>query len=194
MANTVKSQSKSSRTRASILAAARKLFSRYGYEGASVRDIAADAGVDPALVIRYFGSKDGLFAETTEFDLKLPDPSGISRDELGAALTRHFLQLWESPESRGALVILLRTASSNEAATTKIRKIFEAQVVPMLKQVAEPDALPLRAGLISSHLLGIALCRYLLRLPPVVAMSPEQIVIHVGPVIQHYALGGLNET
>ena len=171
MANTVKSQSKSSRTRASILAAARKLFSRYGYEGASVRDIAADAGVDPALVIRYFGSKDGLFAETTEFDLKLPDPSGISRDELGAALTRHFLQLWESPESRGALYHPASHSVFQRGRDDKNPKNFRSSGRSDAQAGGRTGHFAARAGLISSHLLGIALCRYLLRLPPVVAMT-----------------------
>jgi AcrR family transcriptional regulator len=182
---------KSERTRGAILKAAQALFAELGYERATVRDIAARAEIDPAMVIRYFGSKEALFARATVFDLNLPDLSRSVPAQLGAALIRHFLDVWEGPSSNGSLTILLRAAASNEEAADKTRRIFAGQVLPMLAQVADRTELPMRAGLISSQLLGLALCRYVLKVPPVVAMPADAIIANVGPVLQGYIMGPL---
>jgi AcrR family transcriptional regulator len=182
---------KSERTREAILKAAQALFAEAGYERATVRDIAARAAIDPAMVIRYFGSKEALFARATVFDLRLPDLSGTRPEQLGETLIQHFLDIWEGPSSNGSFTILLRAAASNEEAADKTRKVFAGQVLPMLAQVADRAELPVRAGLISSQLLGLALCRYVLKVPPVVAMQPAQIIANVAPVLQGYITGAL---
>jgi AcrR family transcriptional regulator len=186
---------KSERTRADILDAARALFGQLGYERTTVRDIAAQAGADPALVIRYVGSKEGLFARAAEFDLLLPDLTRTPPSQLGDSLIRHFLDLWEGPEGKGSLIVLLRAAATNEDAAAKARQIFAGQVMPMLASVTDRAEASTRAGLVSSHLLGLALCRYVLNVPPVVAMRPEQIIKYVGPVLQRYLTSeGLKES
>src|SRR5690349_9826613 len=88
-------QRRSHDTRARILAAARPLFAEEGYEATTIRAIAAAAKADPALVVRYFGGKEGLFAEAAAFDLRIPDVASIPREALGEALVRHFLARWE---------------------------------------------------------------------------------------------------
>lgn len=178
--------SKSERTRSAILAAAQSLFAEVGYERATVREIAARAEIDPALVIRYFGSKEGLFARASVFDLRLPDLTKIKPSQLGATLAAHFVDLWEGPGSTGGMVILLRAGASNEDAANQVRSIFATQVVPRLAQVIDRAELPRRAGLISTQLLGFALCRYVLKVPPVAAMSPGEIVSAIGPTLQRY--------
>lgn len=182
---------KSERTRAAILKAAQELFAQLGYERTTVRDIAARASIDPAMVMRYFGSKDELFARASAFDLKLPDLTKVKTNELGKTLIAHFLELWEGSLSTGGLTILLRASASNEDAAAKMRAIFGSQVMPMLANVVATAELPVRAGLISSHLLGLALCRYVLKVPPVVAMEREQIIQSVGPTLQRYISGRL---
>src|SRR5262245_39065888 len=182
---------KSERTRAAILKAAQELFAELGYERTTVRDIAARASIDPAMVMRYFGSKDELFARATAFDLKLPDLTKVKSSQLGKTLIAHFLEVWEGSRSTGGLTILLRASTSNEDAAAKMRAIFGGQVMPMLAKVAAPPELPIRAGLVSSHLLGFALCRYVLKLPPVVAMERDQIIRSVGRSLQRYITGKL---
>jgi len=178
--------SKSQRTRASILEAARDLFAAEGYERATVRDVAARAEVDPALVMRYFGSKDGLFARAADFDLRLPDLSDMDRTSLGPALVRHFLNVWEGPGSNGGMTILLRSAASNPLAAEKLHEVFAGQVLPALARASgTPDAAE-RAGLVASQLLGLALGRYVLKLPPLVALPAERIVEDVGATVQRY--------
>ena len=185
----LKKPTKSDRTRATILAAAQKLFAEQGYERTTVRDIAAIAKIDPALVIRYFGSKDELFARVAVFDLKLPDLSKADRSKIGEMLVRHFLSLWEGENANGGLPIMLRSAASNEVAAKKLRDVFVGQVMPTLSRAGDPSDARERAGLVSSQLLGLALCRYVLKLPPVVGLSRERIVRDVGQTIQRYVTG-----
>jgi AcrR family transcriptional regulator len=184
-----KKATKGERTRAAILAAAQALFAERGYERTSVRDIAAAASIDPAMVIRYFGSKDELFARAALIDLKLPDFPAAPPGELGASMVRHFLDIWEGGAGNGGMVVLLRSAASNEFAADRMREVFAAQVMPAVARAGQPRDAATRAGLVSSQLLGLALGRYILRLPPVVAMSPEQIVAWVGPTLQRYLSG-----
>jgi len=181
---------KSERTRAAIEAAARRLFAEHGYERTGIRDIAAAAAIDPAMVIRYFGSKDRLFAEVADFDLGLPDVAGIDPAQVGRTLVAHFLALWEGDSANGGLPVLLRSAASNEFAATRIRQLFAAQVLPMLLSLGPPDTASQRAGLVASQILGLALTRYVLALPPVVALDRETILAEVGATVQRYATGG----
>ena len=180
---------KSDRTRAAILAAAEALFAAHGFERTTVRDIAERAAIDPAMVIRYFGSKDELFAEAAVIDLKLPDLSRIDRAAIGENLIRHFLTLWEGENANGGLPILLRSAASNEYAASKLRELFTAQVMPAIARTGSRATAAERAGLVASQLLGVALCRYVLKLPPVVAIPQATIVREVGQTIQRYATG-----
>lgn len=176
---------KSGDAKAKIEAAASRLFASGGYHRTTVRDIAAAAQIDAAMVIRYFGSKDELFARVAEPSLNLGDLSAVEPGRIGEALVERFLALWEG-EGSGGLPILLRSAASNEAAAQRLRNVFEKQVLPAIASVGNPANAPLRAGLVSSHLLGLALCRYVLELPPVVAMDRDTLVREVGATIQHY--------
>src|ERR687883_609279 len=86
-------------TKAAIVQAARERFAAEGYDRATIRAVAADAGIDPALVMRYYGSKEGLFAAAAVFDLRLPDPSKLPRAKLGASIVDHFLTRWEDDDT-----------------------------------------------------------------------------------------------
>jgi len=141
------------------------------------------------MVIRYFGSKDALFAQVAMPDLKLPDGSGAARVAIGETLVRHFLAQWEGEEGGRGLPILLRSAASNEDAAARLREIFMTQVMPIVASLGPPSTAPERAGLVSSQLLGLALTRYILKLPPMVAMPLDTIVREVGATVQRYATG-----
>lgn len=176
---------RSDTTRAAIRAAAREHFAAAGYQGATIRAIAAAAGIDPALVMRYYGNKEGLFVAAAEFDLHLPDLSALPRGQVGAALVTHFLDRWEGDE---ALMALLRSAVTNETARERMQSIFATQVGP---QVGQLSGLPrgeaaARAGLIASQILGLALCRYVLKLPPVAKLTRAEIVRRIGATVQRY--------
>jgi AcrR family transcriptional regulator len=184
-----KKPSKADRTRAAILAAAQQLFAGRGYELTTVRDIAAMAEIDPALVIRYFGSKEELFARAAVFNLKLPDLGTADRSKVGEMLVRHFLSLWEGENANGGLTVLLRSAASNKFAANKLQEIFATQVLPAITKIGGQKGAAERAGLIASQLLGLAFCRYVVKFAPVVGLSHEQIIREIGQTIQRYATG-----
>ncbi|MEZ4311641.1 MAG: TetR family transcriptional regulator [Polyangiaceae bacterium] len=174
-------------TRAAILDAARLRFAADGYERATIRAIAAEAGIDPALVIRYFGNKEKLFAAAAELDLGLPDLSSLPRSRVGAALVAHFLVRWEADD---IFIALLRAATTNEAAASRMRAVFAEQVGPLVASLSGSAAeAQIRAGLVSSQILGMALCRYVLNVPPLVGMKDEELVGWMGPTIQRYLTG-----
>lgn len=165
-----------------ILAAAKERFAKSGFERATIRAIAADADIDPSMVMRYFGNKDQLFAAAADFDLHIPDLTGVNRDRVGARVVDYFMERWERDE---ALVVLLRSSTSNEAAAQRMREIFAGQLLPAIAAI-NPDRPQLRASLVATQMLGLAVCRYVLRLPPVVEMSHEEIVEWLGPTVQRY--------
>ena len=163
-------------TKAAILAAARARFAEQGYERTTIRGVAADAGIDASMVMRYFGSKEQLFEAALAIDLHLPDVGDVPPDRVPALFIRHFLDRWEGDPTDDALLVLLRSAVTNDQAAARMRDIFARQVAPAVAAALPPgpDA-PARAALVSAQLLGLALARYLLRLPPALALTPEQI-------------------
>jgi AcrR family transcriptional regulator len=182
--NTAAPSRRSDTTRAAILDAARERFAADGYERATIRTIARDAGIDPSMVMRYYGSKEGLFAAAVAVDLKLPDLGPLPREEVGPALVTHFLAMWEENE---VLTALLRVGATNQAGAERMQGIFQDQLLPVAHQVCpDPEQVPARAALTATQLLGMALARYVLRLPPAVALSRQEIVAWLAPTVQRY--------
>ena len=172
----------SEETKAVILAAARERFATTGYQAATIRAIAADAHIDPSMVMRYFGNKDQLFAAAAEFDLRFPDLSDVPRAELGAALVAHFLDRWTQDDG---LIVLLRSSTTNAEAAQRMQAIFAEQLGPAIARLNPTD--PARcAGLIATQVLGMAMCRFVLKLPPIVAMSDGDLVHWLAPTLQRY--------
>jgi len=178
---------RSGRTRSAILSAARQRFARDGYAATTVRAVAADARIDPSMVMRYFGSKQGLFAAAADIDLALPDLGRVPADQLGATAVRHFLTRWEGDQATDSLRVLLATAVTDEDAAARLQQVFREQLTPVVAAAGhDPASAAVRSGLIATSILGLALCRYVLRLPPVVALGPDAVVGWLGPVIQAY--------
>lgn len=180
---------RSDATRAAILDAARARFAAEGYRKATVRAIAADAAIDPSMVMRYFGNKEGLFAAAVEISLDLPDLTGVDPDGMGELLIRRFLGVWEESPGNEVMLTLLRTAITDDSVADRARAVFADQVTPAVLRVGDPTDAPRRSGLIATQLLGLALCRYILRLPPVLALTPEEIVTDLAPTLQRYLTG-----
>lgn len=169
----------SDRTRAAILRAARSHFARHGYERTTIRAVAADAGIDASMVMRYFGSKENLFDAALTIDLRLPDLSAVPRDDLPQVLVRHFLDRWEGDPADDALLLLLRSAVTHERAAERLRQIFAEQVAPALGEAVDPRC----AGLLSAQVLGLALTRYLLCAPGVTALTPDEVTELYAPAL-----------
>ena len=183
---------RSDQTRAAILAAARRRFAADGFERTTIRAIAADAGIDPSMVMRYYGSKDGLFSAAADLDLQLPDLAAVPREQLGETLVRHWVERWEGGASDELLIVVFRSAITNEAAAERLRTVFGAQVAKAIATIVDDRAeAATRAGLVSTQMLGLALCRYILRLAPVVALDLDTLLATVSDTVQRYLTGPL---
>lgn len=175
---------RSDATKAAILAAARARFAGQGYERTTIRAVAADADIDAAMVMRYFGSKEQLFEAALAIDLQLPDLAQVPADRVPALLVRHFLDRWEGDPTDDALLVLLRSAVTNDRAAARMREIFARQVAPAVAGALPPGADPVpRVALLSAQLLGLALTRYLLRIPAVTALTPRQVEELYAPAV-----------
>lgn len=172
-------------TRARILDAARRRFSREGYEHAGLREIAGDAGVDAALVNRYFGSKEELFAETIAGAFRIDDLQHLDRAALGASLVRLALSDECSCGADGLapLSLLLRSAASPTAAAALARCFDSEFVAPLAAWLGGPDA-RLRAGLIGAYLTGVAVMRQVLRIKAFAPENDRRVADLVGQAIQ----------
>jgi AcrR family transcriptional regulator len=152
----------------------------------TIRAVAADASIDASMVMRYYISKEGLFAAATEIDLALPDLSHVPRERLGEAVAEHFLSRWEENDSGTPLRGLLSSALAGSTAAEKMTAIFRSQLTPVIAaaNVGNTTEAAERAGLVATQILGFALCRYVLRLPPIVALEREAAVRWLAPTIQ----------
>ena len=182
-------------TREAILEAARAAFAEAGYDRATLRGIAAAAAVDPALVIHYFGSKEGLFEAALELPVRPADVfargAAAGTDQLGVTVVRTFLEAWEPPEARVRLLAMLRSAMTNETAMGMIRELLVREVFgPITATLGVPDA-PLRAELVGSQFVGLAIMRYVGRVEPLASASIDELVAAVGPTVQRYLTGDI---
>lgn len=179
------STSRSNATRERILEAARTVFATYGYDGATLRNIALKADANVALVIRYFGSKENLFAIAADFDLRLPSLSDVDRETIGELMVAHFLAIWEDNRSGRELVGLLRASSSHAAAKARMQQIFQTQLLSAIASLGfSADEAVMRASLAASQMLGFALIKYVLEFETL--LDRETVVRALGRTIQCY--------
>jgi len=177
-------------TREAILTEARRQFATRGYDATALRGIAADAKVDPALLIHYFGTKEGLFTAATGLPARLSDLfaglDGSDVHESADALVRGYLQVVDSDQSRNAILALVRSAVSQEKAAAMLREFLTAELLSVIAGWTQAPNAPLRAALVAAQLVGIAMLRHVVRVEPVVRASPDEIVALVAPVIEMY--------
>jgi AcrR family transcriptional regulator len=174
-------------TRNVILAAARRLFAEAGYDKTSVRDVAAAAKVDPAMIRHYFGSKAELFRATMGWPFEPAELAaritGGGRSEIGERLTRFFFQAWDQPESRAPLLAILRGAATHDESATLVRQFIQGQVYSHLAAAIGGRDAELRIDLAMAQLLGVAYLRHILQVEPVASASVEQLVKRVAPIV-----------
>jgi AcrR family transcriptional regulator len=175
---------RSAKARNAIIEAAARRFAADGYERTTIRAIAHDAGVDPSMVIRYFTSKPDLFyaATWTATPTRIDVAPGTDFAERYAEI---FVDVWERGES--ALVPLLRAAPTHPDAAEQLQGVINRQILPVF-EVEFPDRPDIkeRAGLVISQTIGLAYCRYLLRLEPFTSMSRDHLQRAVTAMIRHY--------
>ncbi len=185
-------------TRSAILAAARTTFAEKGFDKASIRAIAADAGVDPALVHHYFGTKEKLFLATLNAPINpaelIPQALEGPRDEVGVRLVRMVLSVWDSPAGVAALAVF-RSALSNEWSARLLREFVVTQVLRRVvgEFVLDPAEASVRAGLVATQIGGLILMRYVLKVEPMASAEPESVAAAIGPNVQRFLTDPLPE-
>ncbi|MFP5219207.1 MAG: TetR family transcriptional regulator [Actinomycetes bacterium] len=181
--------------REAILAAARRSFGTSGFAGTTIRAVAGEAGVDPALVHHYFGSKQQLFAASLELPV---DPEVLvpmllegPRDGVGERVVRTFVGIWDGVPGQGPMLALLRSAVSDPRAADSLRDFLSRVILGPLTAAAAPDRPELRAALMASQMVGLAVTRYVVHLEPVASASGDELAATVGPTLQRYLTGEL---
>jgi AcrR family transcriptional regulator len=196
-----------SRTREAILDAARRRFGEQGYDGATIRGIAADAGVNPALVHHFYGSKERLFAAAMRLPMVpselITSVLGAERDRLGdqfpsrigEILIGTMLQAWDVAGIRTAFLGLLRSAATTDQGVVMLREFVASTIVASLTQVAglgDDAEGRYRATLVASQVVGLGFARYVLGLEPLASATTEDLVAAIGPTVQRYLTGDLD--
>jgi AcrR family transcriptional regulator len=185
-----------SSTKKDILDAARMLFSERGYQGATMRAIAAEAGVDAALVVHFFGNKATLLAEAVEWpfdpEVEMPKLLVDGRHHAGRHLVGLFVRTWDDEGSRNPILTLLRAATIEPQAASMLREFMGRLYAPLMDRL-RVDQPELRADLAVSQLLGLGLVRYLLKAEPLASATPEAVVDWTAPTVQRYLTGKLDQ-
>ncbi len=180
-------------TREELVATARRMFAEGGYDKTSLRDIAAAAGVDPALIRHYFGSKAELFRATVGWPF---DPEQFGAQILGhdpadlpERLTRAFFELWEQPDTRAPLLAILRGAATHEESAALVRQFIEQRLYPLIATALTGADAALRVDLAMGQLLGIAYLRHVLRIEPIASRTAEELIAGALPAVRAHLEG-----
>ncbi|GAB1824446.1 TetR/AcrR family transcriptional regulator [Herbidospora sp. RD11066] len=184
----------SPQTRDAILEAAIASFVESGYAATTIRAVARTADVDPALVMHFFGSKDGLFDAALRGAMPVEElGSALSGDpsSLGVRLTRRYLDLWESPETGPRIRAIVGSIATTPAAAQIMRDFMTGELAAPIAKHLPGDHPERRAILAAAQLMGMAFARYILALEPMTAMTVDELVISVGPSVQRYLTGDL---
>jgi AcrR family transcriptional regulator len=174
-------------TKGEILAAARESFAHKGFTGTTIRAVAAEAGVDPALVHHYFGSKEELFVAS----MRLPfDPQELARtisqggvDRVGERIMQFAIRIWRQPGLRAVITGVARSAASDERAASLLRDLLARTLLPAVEELGL-DQPELRASLLWSEIIGLVFGRFVVAVPALADADPDVIAALMAPILQ----------
>lgn len=182
-------------TKEAIERSARGQFGELGYDRATIRGIGRDAGVDPALVMHFFGSKRELFraviALPFEPEVVLPEVLAGPRSQMGKRLARFVVELFDDPQRRDVMVGIVRAATAEPASATLVRELATQRIVDAVASTLDSDDAALRADLAASQIIGMALARYIIRFEPLASLPAERVAEAIAPNLQRYLTGPL---
>ena len=182
-------------TREAILDAARRAFAEHGYQHATIRGVADLAGVDPALVHHYFGTKQALFVAAVQLPVnpvsQLMAVLAEDPGQAGERMVELFLSIWDHAADQSPLLALVRSAVGDEHAAAMLREFITEEVLGQIAhRLGSPDA-QLRATLVGSQIIGLAMARYIVKVEPLASAPAAQVVAAIGPTLQRYLTGDI---
>jgi AcrR family transcriptional regulator len=182
-------------TREAILDAARRAFAEQGYQHATIRGVADLAGVDPALVHHYFGTKQALFVAAVQLPAnpvsQLMAVLAEDPGQAGERMVELFLSIWDHAADQSPLLALVRSAVGDEHAAAMLREFITEEVLGQIAhRLGSPDA-QLRATLVGSQIIGLAMARYIVKVEPLASAPAAQVVAAIGPTLQRYLTGDI---
>jgi AcrR family transcriptional regulator len=184
-------------TREAIAEAARRQFAELGYDRATLRGIAGEAGVDAALVVRFYGSKDALFSEVMALPPAVAEALASLADGPTATIGRRFAEvivgMLENPRSRSIIVGRIRSASSHPDAAALVRETVTRDIGRLVAALTD-DEPETRAVLVGSQVVGLALARHVVRVEPLASLPPADVIDYMAPTFQHYLVGPLSRS
>ncbi len=180
-------------TQAALLAAASEEFAEKGFAAATVRSIAARAGVDAAMINHYFGGKAGLFREVTQIPVDpaegLPDVLDGPHEGVGHRLALHVLRIWEDPSFRDPVLAIVRSAMTEPDGGRLLREFVETQLFPVAATVARGVDPQRQLALAATHVIGVVMARHVIGLETIRSATVEQLAEEIGPTVQRYIDG-----
>ncbi|GAA1659204.1 TetR/AcrR family transcriptional regulator [Fodinicola feengrottensis] len=179
-------------SRQRVLDAARTLFAARGYSGTTVRAVAANAGVDPAMVYYFFGTKQGLFSAALEMSPQVaPALHAVfagSLDSMGVRIIRTLLEAMDASD-HVPLAILTRTAPHHDESEVLLREFIDRELTDRLMAMLDAPDAAMRVGTVNAFILGVAVARYVVRMEPVASASVDELVARIGPTLQQCLTG-----
>jgi AcrR family transcriptional regulator len=185
-------------SRDAVLAAAKRRFATEGYEKTTLRAIAQDAHVDPSMVLYLFGSKEELFRESLRLildpDVLVAALTGSDEADIGTRMVRAYLQMWETPDSAASMRAMLQSATSNADAQEAFRGFMQNYVLTAVSgALGGGEHARLRAMLAASQLVGVAMLRYIMEVPPLATLSGDEVVRLIAPTVTRYLTASADE-
>ncbi|RRO16033.1 TetR/AcrR family transcriptional regulator [Saccharopolyspora rhizosphaerae] len=182
-------------TKEALLTAAREVFAEQGYEAATVRVIASNAGVDPAMVNHWFGGKEGLFIAAVQIPVNpveiLRQVLDGPREQIGERIIRGFVTTWDGVGG-GQFAALMRSVAGSEQAVSMLREFVQNLLFRQLIKSLDVDHPEMRVALCGSQLVGLGMARYVVRIEPLASAEPDVVAATIGPNLQHYLTGNLD--
>ncbi|SFS33206.1 TetR/AcrR family transcriptional regulator [Saccharopolyspora flava] len=182
-------------TKEALLTSAREVFAEQGYDGATVRAIAGNAGVDPAMVNHWFGGKEGLFTAAVQIPI---NPAEVicevldgPREQIGQRIIRRFVTAWDGVGG-GQFAALIRSVAGNEQAVAMLREFVQNVLFNRLVAALGVDRGEMRVALCGSQLVGLGMARYVVRIEPLASADVDTVAATVGPNLQRYLIGDLD--
>jgi AcrR family transcriptional regulator len=182
-------------TREGIAQAARRQFAALGYDRTTIRSVAAEAEVDPALVVHFFGSKQRLFLDAIELPFEVTDlverlESG-PREQVGERVASFALEVLADPDARARWTGMIRAAASDPDAAGILRDLLTRRIFEPLAEALGSEDARLRANLASSQMVGLVMARYVIGIEPLASADAATVTAAIAPTLQRYLVGEL---